>query len=52
MFNKKKKEDKLCSNQTFFISLENFSNVDILNDIILLIWKYEQNIMTKKKVGS
>jgi hypothetical protein len=41
---------KCCSNPTFFIPLEIFQNIDILNDFSFLIWNYDLKVMMKRKV--
>ncbi len=46
---KKNTRGTFCSNQTFFIPLENSQNIDIKSDIAFFIWSYKLKVMAKKK---
>jgi hypothetical protein len=36
----------------FFISLESFWNLDVLNGLALLIWTSETHVMVKRRAGN
>jgi hypothetical protein len=43
---------KICSNQMFFVPLENSQNIDIQNDLMFSVSSYELKIYDQKKKGS